>query len=430
MWDVSYRDRVVDICRPFQDKAQYIKQQKQDNILNNMKLLVEVQTECLVFPAHNVTQLENVKDKPGYWDITVMKMKSNIFDNLHIDNGDKQNDDIVTLSLKPNKPEKTQKSQNNEIEKTFSLTSENHQQAFVQKEVSKDEVDSTSTTRMRDLNHSECSEQSKRFDYGQDGQAEEQNTYSRPFHDGEHQSIGRSDDSKAVSFEKHTDQEKQTCRIDKESGKESKSNKVSSSSNRDSSMQTNNKDAFENDKKKAANVDKKEVSTQQKKDNSKVKDNCLEICQNKKPTQDVGVGGSDMKENLGHQNQNEENLRTQQKNMRIETKWPEELTRPLVTFESKSETNVVDNLGETENVVCQSKNGTKIESKAIAGVSLDKNGNHKMINNREIEREMSEKSADTTKSKDSNEIKRKQSSSKSSKSGSLRGRKVICTAFL
>ena len=127
VWDVSYRDRVVDICRPFQDKAQYIKQQKQDNILNNMKLLVEVQTECLVFPTHNVTQLENVKDKPGYWDITVMKMKSNIFDNLHIDNGDKQNDDIVTLSLKPNKPEKTQKSQNNEIEKTFSLTSENHQ---------------------------------------------------------------------------------------------------------------------------------------------------------------------------------------------------------------------------------------------------------------------------------------------------------------
>merc|ERR1719419_1918053 len=150
---------------------------------------------------------------------------------------------------------------------------------------------------------------------------------------------------------------------------------------------------------------RKKCLPNKKKDNGKVKDNCLEICQNKKPTQDVGVGGSDMKENLGHQNQNEENLRTQQKNMRIETKWPEELTRPLVTFESKSETNVVDNQGETEN-----------ESKAIAGVSLDKNGNHKMINNREIEREMSEKSADTTKAKDSNEIKRKQSSSKSSKS--------------
>merc|ERR1711915_797112 len=125
---------------------------------------------------------------------------------------------------------------------------------------------------------------------------------------------------------KHVGQEKQTCLIEKESGEESKSNKISShgNSNQDSSMRTNNKDTFESDAKKAANVDKKEVSIQQKEDNSKVKGDCSEICQNKKPTRDVGV--YEIHENLGHQNQKEKNLKTQQKNMRIETKYPEELT--------------------------------------------------------------------------------------------------------
>merc|ERR1711915_793561 len=119
---------------------------------------------------------------------------------------------------------------------------------------------------------------------------------------------------------KHVGQEKQTCLIEKESGEESKSNKISShgNSNQDSSMRTNNKDTFESDAKKAANVDKKDVSTQQKEDNSKVKDDCSEISKNKRPTQDVDV--YEINDNLGHQCQNEENLKTQQKYMRIETK--------------------------------------------------------------------------------------------------------------
>ena len=103
--------------------------------------------------------------------------------------------------------------------------------------------------------------------------------------------------------------EKKTCLIEKDLGEESKSNKISShgNSNQDSSIQANNKGAFESDAKKAANVDKKEVSTQQKEDNSKVKDDCSEICQNRKPTQDVGV--YEMNKNLGHQKQYEENLK-------------------------------------------------------------------------------------------------------------------------